>query len=485
MTAQATTYASPKANWGHILKEDDVHRDLWLTLIITFIHLPVGIVLYNAGTLGIIHPLLVVSFGLYAAFNRKWKYSDVALLLAYLIGVEVLWRMARVPVFWEFGKYASAVIILVTLIRRARWEIPKLPMLYFLLLVPGCILTVVNFDLSSVQGVLSFNMSGPLLLFLCSWFFFKARIGPIEFRRLLLVLIIPLLCVAFTSLFYTVSAENITFTGESNFETSGGFGPNQVSSMLGLGVFVSFAGAILIRKGRGFTLFFSISALFLASICVLTFSRSGIYNAVAGIIFLLVFGLNDLATAIRRIAMTIAVIAVFIFLIFPVVNNFTGGALQSRFEDTGTTNRSDIALSDIKIFIENPLFGVGVGASRQYREKFIEFSAASHTELSRLVSEHGLFGLVALFALAGMLLINVRRSNSRQGKAFIAGAFAWSLFFMLNSGMRLGAPSFMWGIGFVSIVSIRAMRPFTLGQRRYTRDLILARRAVQIASSKS
>lgn len=484
MAAEKRTSNNLNTKSGRPPYRDDIKRDLRLTLLVTAIHLPLGLVLYNAGSLSIIHPLLVVSFGLYLAFNRRSKYSDIALLLAYIVGVEVLWRMAKIPVFWELGKYGSVAIILVALIRRGRWEIPKVPLVYFLLLIPACILTLLNFDRYSVQGVLSFNMSGPLLLFFCSWFFYKARLGPIEFRRLLLSLIVPLLCVAFTSLFYTVSAENITFTGESNFETSGGFGPNQVSALLGLGVFAAFAGTILIKNGFGFTIFFSTSALFLAAICMLTFSRGGIYNAAAGIAVLLIFGVNDLRAAVRRIALTSAVVAVFLLLIFPAVNDYTGGALQSRFEDTGTTNRSDIALSDVLIFAENPLFGVGVGASRAYREKFIEFSAASHTELSRLIAEHGLFGIGALFALAAAVVINLRRPNSRHGKAFIAGAFAWSFFFMLNSGMRLAAPSFMWGFGFLSIVSLRGMRPSIFRQRELAKGPVLNRQTTQIATSR-
>ena len=151
-------------------------------------------------------------------------------------------------------------------------------------------------------------------------------------------------------------------------------------------MFVSFAGAILIKKGIGFTLYFGLSALFLAGICVLTFSRGGMYNAVAGIAVLLVFGLQDVGAGLRRLAFALAVAAVFLFLVFPMANNFTGGALQSRFEDTDTTNRTEIALSDVMIFVENPFLGVGVGASRSYREKFIDMSAASHTEFSRLLS---------------------------------------------------------------------------------------------------
>ncbi len=444
---------------------DEAKRDLWLTLLITLLHLPLGLVLYSSGSIGLIHPILVIAFGLYLAFSKRSNYSSIALVLAYLIGVEVLWRMAKVPIFWEVGKYGGAAIILVAVIRRSRLEIPSLPLLYFLLLIPGCVLAVLTLAPSQVQGLLSFNMSGPLLLLFSSWFFFKERIRPIEFRRLLVALLIPLLCVGFTSFFYTVSAEEITFNDESNFATSGGFGPNQVSALLGLGVFVAAAGAILFRRS-GFTLYFGISALFLAAISMLTFSRSGLYNAVAGIVVLLIFGLRATGAGLKQLALAFAAVVVFAMVIFPVLNNFTGGALQSRFEDTSTANRTDIALSDFAVFAESPVFGVGVGASRQYREKFSEISATSHTEFSRLISEHGLFGIGALLALAGTVVINLRRPNSRSGRAFIAGAFAWSFFFMLNTGMRLGAPSFMWGLGFVSIVSIREIIPVVKKTRR-------------------
>jgi hypothetical protein len=463
---------------------DDVKSDLYWTLLITLVHLPLGLVLYNAGSFGVVHPVLAVGFGLYLAFRKRSKLSSIALVLGYIIGVEVLWRMAQVPIFWEIGKYGPVVIILVAMIRRARWEMPKLPPLYFLLLVPGCILTVVNVSLPQAQGLLSFNMSGPLLLLFSSWFFFKAQIQPKEFRRLLLAMMIPLLCIAFTTFFYTVSAEDIRFTGESNFETSGGFGPNQVSALLGLGVFIAFAGAVLVRKGIGFTLFFGLSALFLAAICMLTFSRGGIYNGVAGIVVLLVFGLKDTEAVFRRLVLVVTAVAVFALVIFPVLDDFTDGALLSRFEDTQTSGRTEILLADIEVFNEHTLLGVGVGAARSYRREFLGRGAVSHTEFSRLLSEHGVLGLGALFALGGMVVLNLRRPNSPQGKAFIAGALAWSFFFMLNSGMRLGAPSFMWGLGFLSLASIREMRPILMRRRKLSKQRV-SRRPVQIVPSNS
>jgi hypothetical protein len=83
-----------------------------------------------------------------------------------------------------------------------------------------------------------------------------------------------------------------------------------------------------------------------------------------------------------------------------------------------------------------------------------------------------------------MVVHNLLRPNSLQGKAFIAGALAWSVFFMLNSGMRLGAPSFMWGLGFVSLASIRQMRPIKMRKRRQLKHRV-PRNPVQIVPGKS
>lgn len=437
------------------LAQGDGKREVWLTLIFAVVHLPLGLVLYRAGYAGLLHPIAVIGYGLYLAFRKQSRHSSIALVIGYLIGVEVLWRMAKVPVFWEAGKYGSVAIILVALIRRSRWNVPKLPLLYFALLIPGCIVAVLNLPTNLLQGMLSFNMSGPLLLLCSSWFFYRTRFQPIEFQRLLVAMTIPLLCVAFTSFFYTVSAEEIVFTGESNFETSGGFGPNQVSALLGLGVFVSFAGAILLKKGIVLKTFFGLSTLFLAAICTLTFSRSGMYNAVAGIGVMLIFGLRDTGSLLRRLSLSLGAAVLFVSVIFPMIDDFTDGALRSRYGDVQTSGRSEIAVADLEVFKEHPFLGVGVGLSRDSREELLGRSAVSHTELSRLLSEHGLFGLGALLALAGMVVMNLRRPNSHQGKAFIAGAFAYSLFFMLNSGMRLGAPSFLWGLGFLSVVGVR------------------------------
>ncbi len=468
-----------------VAADNNANRELWLTVLFAALHLPLGIALKNAGMLGIVHPILVFGIGLYLAARIESKHANVALVLAYIIGAEVLWRMAQTPIYWEFGKYASVAIIVVAMVRRSRFDVPKLPTIFFAFLIPGCLLTIVAESWASATSILSFYMSGPLLLFFSCWFFYKTKISPAEFKQMLIAMIIPLISVGFTTFFYAVSAESITFGGESNFETSGGFGPNQVSAMLGLGVFVSFAGWSLLKNDIGFKIFFGLTGLWCAALCVLTFSRGGMYNAVAGIVALLVFGFGDVTAGLRRVGLALAALAVFVLFIFPVIDDFTGGALEERFEDTGTSRRSDIALSDLYTFIEHPFLGVGVGAGAEYRKKYLGYGAASHTEFSRLISEHGFFGVGALILLAALMVINIRRPNSRPGRAFIAGIFVWSLSFMMNTGMRLAAPAFILGLGFAAIVAVRGSLPLAARFSRRDRILRLGGQPARIAPSNS
>ena len=86
----------------------DASREVRLTLLIALAHLPLGLLLYNISFASILHPIGVLLIGLYWATNRRFKLDRVVLAVAYIVGAEVLWRMAGVPIFWEFGKYGCA-----------------------------------------------------------------------------------------------------------------------------------------------------------------------------------------------------------------------------------------------------------------------------------------------------------------------------------------------------------------------------------------
>ncbi|REJ78546.1 MAG: O-antigen ligase domain-containing protein [Acidobacteria bacterium] len=430
-----------------------------LILLVSIAHLPIGILVYLTGSLALLHPFAVLGAGLYLAFNKKFRLEQIALVMAYLVGAEVLWRMAEVPVFWEFGKYGTALIAIVALMRRGKLTIPSLPLVYFVLLVPGCLLVLTEQGLFSSRQVLSMQMSGPFLLLIACWFFSHCSMDTQRVRYLLAAMIFPILSVAFATLFFTVSVENIHFTGESNFATSGGFGPNQVSSILGLGAFLAAISILILKNDSRIRIYYWAIALFFTAQSVLTFSRSGIYNAIGGIIAVLLLHLRRPTDALKKLIPVFLIASVFLVFIFPELNRFTGGQLSDRFQDTNTSSRTQIAETDIQLFLQNPIFGVGIGESPTSREAIIGRDRMSHTEFTRLLSEHGVFGLGALLAIGAMTLLNFRKQGAIEGKALAAGTAVWSVLFMANTGMRLAAPGFLLAFSFITVVpSVKVIR---------------------------
>jgi hypothetical protein len=106
---------------------------------------------------------------------------------------------------------------------------------------------------------------------------------------------------------------------------------------------------------------------------------------------------------------------------------------------------------DLELWRENPIFGVGPGMGMLYRVSMLKW-VASHTEYSRLLAEHGVFGLMALLLLIVMAVRSIRRGNSILGKAMAASMIGWAFLFMMIDGMRLAAPAFAFGLSFATIL---------------------------------
>ena len=427
----------------------------WI-LLLAALHLPLGIFIYNMPVLGLIHQLALFGYGLYCALNKRFPYERVALVVAYIVGAEVLWRMAGVSLVWELGKFVSAAIFALALVRRRIDRIPALPLVYFLALLPACLFTVMTEPRDVARSMLSSIMSGPFFLTVSCVFFANLRVGIIGIRRILTAIILPLFSVGFVTLFYTVTSEDIQFSGESNMATSGGFGPNQVSAMLGCGAFAALLLLIIFQNSTKEKLFLAVAALFMTAQSVMTFSRGGMYNAMFAIAATsLILVIREPSSAIRRFAPILLAGVMFFGLIFPAMDRFTGGTLSERFEDTQGTNRTAIVEADLNIFLENGLLGAGVGSAYELRERYLDKKAMSHTEFARMLAEHGVLGLVAILAMAAFLFTNFGAQQTTFGKAFVVAVAVWAVTFMTNAGMRLAGPSLMLGLTFVTIVSNR------------------------------
>lgn len=413
-------------------------------------HIPLALLINQVREIGTLHALLTLGIGLwYAALGRD--PVKVAFVAGYITGAEVLWRMADAGVFWEFGKYATIAVFSIAILRFQGLKGAGLPIIYLLVLLPSAILTISELDLDDARGQISFNLSGPLALAVCAWFFSRLRLTTRQLQRLLLIAVGPIVAIGTIALYGTLTAASIRWVNDSMSATSGGFGPNQVSSMLGLGALLAL---MYIRQGsanRHMQAVILIAALAFGTLSALTFSRSGLYNAGAAVAILLLFSIRDRASLVR---MGLAIAVIFLVadsFILPRLEEFTGGAFLTRFQDTNLTHRGEIAWADLQVWADNPLFGVGPGMAKGARELLIGPTAA-HTELSRLLAEHGLFGLIALLLLLVMSARNIRRAQTPAQKGLVAAMVVWTLLFMLNSAMRLVAPALVFGLAFALLL---------------------------------
>ena len=328
------------------------------------------------------------------------------------------------------------------------------PALCFSLLLPSVALTVNEASPTALRGMLSFNLSGPFSLAMCAAFFWRLTLTPAQVLRLFLLLVAPVVAIGTLVAYNIATAEHLTFSFESNPEPSGGFGPNQVSLALGLGALACLWCQLErgVRWPARIVLF--ILMLWLGAHCALTFSRGGMLGASASAAVALALLLLD-ADARKKLLLVVPLLVYLaLYVIWPALVDFTGGNLAVRYSETGLSNRDELGLQDIDIWMSHPVFGVGPGLS-----PFHHFGGViAHTEFTRVLAEHGFFGAVAMALMVVIGVFNIFRAPSPREKALVASALTLGLLFMLNSAMRTVAPSFMYGLSCCRFVVPRALR---------------------------
>jgi hypothetical protein len=416
-------------------------------------HVPLSLLISRSVAIATIHALVTVAVGFLLALKSRRHPERVAYAAAYVVGAEVLWRMTGAQVFWETGKYAIAAFFIVGFVLVRRRKVPAGALLYFALLLPSTLITVFSTsDFNQLHKVLSFHLSGPFALAAAWCFFSQLRLSPNQLRQILLSVICPTVGVASIALTGTVSATRLNFTTESNLVTSGGFGPNQVSGALGLGILCALIWLVSNKEGWiNRVVILGVLGLFTFQ-AALTFSRGGLYNA-AGASAVAIFYLLKNRGVRLRVIMAVSMIALLAGLvIIPTLGHLTGGTITKRFSSIDVAHRDAIARSDLLLWQEEPIFGVGLGMSGRGRR-------LPHTEGTRLLAEHGTFGLAAIFILLIGAFQSIRKRRTPAGKAVAGSMVTFSLLFMLDKAMRLAAPSFAFGLAFAALLPDQPAAP--------------------------
>ncbi|MGI8402094.1 MAG: O-antigen ligase family protein [Gemmatimonadaceae bacterium] len=408
-------------------------------------HLVLGVLLRANPTIATLHALLTCMVAVWAVL--RWSTVSIACVAAYAAGADVLWRMTGAHVPWEISKYLVVFCCLGGLLRlgrRAHWNL--LAITYILALAPSIVVLIQEFHggLRALAQPLSFNLSGPLSLFASVWYMSQLSLSRRDVHKLIGCLLAPILAIALMTALTTNAATDLTFTDESSKATSAGFGPNQVSLALGLGALLSFIVAVdpeagPLQRWSAYALFpvFGVQS-------ALTFSRGGLYSFAFAALPAALLSLHNRASRKWLAVFTGALTMVTALVIVPRLDEFTGGQLSARFADTNPTHRDAIIHEDLRLWGEHPILGLGPGGAMFQRRGE---STLAHTEYTRLLSEHGLFGVVALLALIAICATVLLKRQPLGERALRVAFMVWSLVSMLHAGMRLAAIGFVFGWG--------------------------------------
>jgi hypothetical protein len=288
-----------------------------------------------------------------------------------------------------------------------------------------------------------------------------------EFERIIVAVLLPLVSALIFTFVKTPDYDEIEFVLGSNFETTGGFGSNQVSTVFGLGMFLTF---YLWYNRIAFSGFRFIDGLVLFLFVLqglLSFSRGGMIGGALAILLILFFDIIQKKFSKIKTARSTRYLIPGLFLVFSAIlltNSITDGNLILRYqgETAGTlagtrekdlnsisTNRVSIFEGDWNLF-EEYNFGVGAGASKYLRKS--ENGVLSHIEFSRLAAEHGYLGLVFFFIYTLIPFFYFNRKNHSQNKSLAIAIYVLAWYTTFHAATRNFVTPLLASVALIMVV---------------------------------
>ncbi|WP_291285012.1 O-antigen ligase family protein [Flavobacterium sp.] len=423
------------------------------------IHAAIALAVFAVPFLSKIYALLIPIVGFFIVYRSKNRNNEVLLVAAYLVGVEVFLRMTGGNFNNEFVKINVIFFMLMGMVYSNFSSNAFVYFFFLILLIPGILITSTVFSVSvDIKKSLVFNLSGPVCLAISSIYMYKRKILFADLQTVLIAMGLPIVSTTVYLFLYNPSVRDVVTGTQSNFETSGGFGPNQVSTILGLGIFIFFTQLILFSKSKKMMILNGALLVFLTYRGIVTFSRGGIITAIAMIICLLFFLYRFSNNRGRRKFVSVFILTGLLGMGVWVYSSFqTKGLIEKRYANQDARGRQkkdrlggreQIMNEELKLFIENPVLGVGVGMGKQIRKEASGEAAASHNESTRMISEHGLFGVLGLVLLLTVpIMLYV---NNRQHLYFFSFFIFW-LLTINHAAMRTAAPAFVYGLSLLFV----------------------------------
>lgn len=429
-------------------------------ILLILLHAFIGILIFFIRPLSKVYAVAILAVGLYYVMKTRNKNNEVLFVSAYIVGSEVFLRMTGGNLLYESSKY-GVMIFMALGMYYSGFSKNAIPFwVYLLLLLPGVIVATETLNLQTdVRKAIAFNISGPACLGVSAIYCYNRKIVLSQINNILLTLALPIFATTVYLILYTPNLKEILTGTGSNNETSGGFGPNQVATLLGIGMFVFFSRLIFESKTK---LMFVINLIVLFNITyrgLVTFSRGGM---VTGFIMILLLLFYTYATTKNQGRYNLYKLLVFMscafFVTWLYTSNQTGGLIDKRYankdaagrvKESQLTGREEIWDSEIDDFLEHPVFGIGVAKALEVREeKSGGLIIASHSEISRTLAEHGAMGILALMIVFFTPIFLFL--DNRQHIYMFCFLFFW-LLTINHAAMRIAAPAFVYSLSLLKV----------------------------------
>ena len=429
----------------------------YIEILLLHIVMAVAIYLYRP-----ISGMILFGVLLYFTFiiiQNENRNNEALMAAAYIAGAEVFFRMTDGMVFYETGKYSVIIFLVIGMFFKGASSKTIPFWTYLLILIPGII--VASFAGSyeiEFRKLIAFNLSGPVTVGVSALYCYYKKIKKKDFERVVVMLLMPLLAQMFYLYLYTPSLKEGIISLSGNYAATGGYGPNQISTVLGMGAFLLVTRLFVIKNKFVNILDFILLGM-MGYRAVITFSRGGVFTAIICMItFIIIFYYKQNSREVGRMNSRIFMLFSALILIWFYSSFKTFGLIENRYKsenaqgelkDDITTGRVELIETELHAFYYNPLIGIGVGMGREYREENLGIDINTHNEISRLLSEHGMLGVIALLILIFVPI--VFWTKFKNNYYFLAFMAFW--FLTINhSAMRIAMPAFVYGLALLYIV---------------------------------
>jgi hypothetical protein len=422
-------------------------------------HVLVGVMVFFIPFLSKIITILLFFLFSSVIIKSKNKNNEALIFAAYIVASEVFFRMTNGVPNNEYGKYSVIIYLVLGIYFSGLSKKSFIYWLFILFLIPGIFIGIsaLNFEMN-IRKAIAFNLSGPVCLAISAIYTYQRKINKQEIEYLITVMIFPIVSMVTYMYLYTPSNRDVFMGTESNFQTSGGFGPNQVSTIIGLGMFVVFIRLILYTKEFKYQAINIFLLAFISYRGILTFSRGGVFTGIA-MILLALFSMYLVSNMKARFKINlILILSVFAgIIIFAFSSIQTGGMSSKRYagqnalgieKESKFSGREVLIESELGMFFDNPITGVGVGVNKQYREELTGIEAASHNEISRMLAEHGILGVINLLIL---LLTPLFLYLNNKNNIFLFSFYVFWLLTINHAAMRIAAPAFIYALSLLKV----------------------------------